>query len=515
MAMTVADTILGAARGTAAGAIAAANANGALRFGEATAYLNEVFRLAPLVSLDPSIVVSQSAHETDYWRSGWWTERLNPAGIGITGDPAQNAQSHTWANGTDAAQSHLAHLLVYVLGPTKAAAAWAKAAGAAQPLSAVDPRYDAYVEAYGDTAIARTIHDLAGTWAVDPAYDVGIVAKSRVLFPQLPDQGASPVADVTFGNVPHPAVDIRDIPNNTAWNNLGQRTIRSICWHRMLGTLWGTDSWFRGGGASSALTDYGLGVAASDGAGEAGHLMRWNDPRGRRAPWANGPVSGAYGDGKAFVDTYGVNGVNRDVVSLEISGQQTTPLDEKARAKICELTAYWADQYRVPWAAFPAIEAEGGRSFVIWHQEFTIGTGKECPFQVVMDETTGLIARTKDILKSYQTAGKPPVTPSTTTTAPPTPLPEFPAARVKAPDTILAQGFKLELCPNPRWTATHGGRFKTYPDRAAPNVVAPYKAGDGKTYTLPYQTTVKREVWLVSSNGSWAMRKNFAEAAEG
>src|SRR5262245_23185558 len=101
MGMTVSDTILGAARGTAAGAIAAANANGAHRFGEVTAYAKEAFRLAPLVGLDPSIAVSQSAHETDYWRSGWWLERLNPAGIGITGDPAQNAQSHTWTNGTD------------------------------------------------------------------------------------------------------------------------------------------------------------------------------------------------------------------------------------------------------------------------------------------------------------------------------------------------------------------------------------------------------------------------------
>jgi len=202
VSMTVSDTILGPGRGTAAGAIAAANGQGALRFGEVTAYLNEVFRLARLLAIDPSIAVSQSAHETDYWRSGWWTQRLNPAGIGITGDPAQNAQSHTWTNGTDAAQSHLAHLLVYVLGPSKASAAWAKAPGAAQPLWAVDPRYDAYVEAYGDRAIARTIHDLAGTWAVDPAYDAGIVAKSQQLFAHLPDQGAVPVADGYTTTVP-------------------------------------------------------------------------------------------------------------------------------------------------------------------------------------------------------------------------------------------------------------------------------------------------------------------------
>src|SRR5262245_47713083 len=93
MGMTVSDTILGAARGTAAGAIAYATSGGAARLPDATAYLREVFRLAPLVGLDPSIAVSQSCHETSLdgrpWNSAWWTQRLNPAGIGITGDPAQ------------------------------------------------------------------------------------------------------------------------------------------------------------------------------------------------------------------------------------------------------------------------------------------------------------------------------------------------------------------------------------------------------------------------------------------
>src|SRR5439155_705844 len=75
-------------------------------FAPVAEYVDEVYRLAPLVGMDPAIVVAQSAHETGAWTSPWWTERHNPAGIGITGDPVENDQSHTWANGTDAARSH-------------------------------------------------------------------------------------------------------------------------------------------------------------------------------------------------------------------------------------------------------------------------------------------------------------------------------------------------------------------------------------------------------------------------
>src|SRR5262249_52809047 len=158
---------------------------------------------------------------------------------------------------------------------------------------------------------------------------------------------------------------------------------------------------------------------------------------------------------------------------------------EKARAKICELTAYWADQYRVPWSAFPAIEAEGGRSFVIWHTEFTAGTGKMCPFEVVQAETNDLIARTKDLLKGYQTSGRPPATSTPTTTAPPTS--EYPAHRVPAPDTISAQGIRLVAMANPRFRCVKGTTVRTYPNRQAPaGTKTPCQAG--KDYTFDYAT---------------------------
>lgn len=207
-----------------------------------------------------------------------------------------------------------------------------------------------------------------------------------------------------FGNVPHPPYIDRPITKaeGKGQNNLGKRTPKGVVWHRILGSLWGTDGYFRQSGVN-ALTDYGIGVLATDGAANDGVILRWNDPRGYQSGWASGPVNGAYGDGLAFVNKYGVNAVNRDQVSIEISGDQLTPLSEKSRNAIAALTAHYADQYGIPWDVFP-IAPQDGFSFVRWHQEFTIGSGKQCPFKVVMDETNDLIERTRAILKKYQVA---------------------------------------------------------------------------------------------------------------
>src|SRR5215211_7623647 len=85
MPMRVTDPLRAAKRGSPEAAIAFAGARGARRLGEVKRYVRAVYRLAPKVGLDPAIVVSQASHETASWTSFWWNERLNPAGIGITG----------------------------------------------------------------------------------------------------------------------------------------------------------------------------------------------------------------------------------------------------------------------------------------------------------------------------------------------------------------------------------------------------------------------------------------------
>ena len=223
-----------------------------------------------------------------------------------------------------------------------------------------------------------------------------------------------------FGKVPHPPYQRRIVTNSTAWNDLGKRTIRAVVWHRMYGTLWGTDGYFRADGSYKALTDYGVGVAATDGNDQAGVILMWNDPDGRRAPWASGPAQSPVGDAVPFINRYGVNGVNRDAVSIEISGSGGTALDAKARAAVVALTAYYADQYRVPWDSFPAVPGEG-RSFVMWHGEIYDGKRNSCPGAVVMGLTDAMIEETKAILKRYQTMGDAPVEPSEPVYAKPQP----------------------------------------------------------------------------------------------
>lgn len=220
-----------------------------------------------------------------------------------------------------------------------------------------------------------------------------------------------PVA-LTFGKVPHPTHSKRIITNSTAWNNLGQRQGRAVVWHRMYGTLWGTDTYFRGEALNKALTDYGVGVSATDGASQAGVILMWNDPFGNRSPYASGPVQNPIDDGKKFVDLYGVSAVNRDGISIEISGNGGTALDAKARASVVALTAYYADQYGKRLAAagkqfdhttFPYIPSENNRSFVCYHGEFYDGKRLSCPGAVVTAATDGMIAEVRAILKKYQT----------------------------------------------------------------------------------------------------------------
>jgi hypothetical protein len=232
---------------------------------------------------------------------------------------------------------------------------------------------------------------------------------------------------LTFGNVKHPPFQDRLIPdaNNSAWNNLGQKTVEGVVWHRMIGDLAGTDGYFRA--HAPGLTEYGVGVYAegydarySDVAALDGVLYRWNDPLGfahgtkgeanyvspNRSPWASGPVLNPYGDGLAFLQYHNndANAVNRNQTAIEIAGDYGMPLSDAAKRTIIALTAYWADQAEVPWDSFPIIPARG-YSFVTWHNEYCGLDYKKCPGDVVMNNTDEMIAGVVDILKVAQTSG--------------------------------------------------------------------------------------------------------------
>lgn len=251
----------------------------------------------------------------------------------------------------------------------------------------------------------------------------------------IPGEQEQPVS-VIFGKVPKPPAINRFISSNQnmAWNDLGTRLAvpNAFVLHRMEGSLNGTDTYFRGFANArqtgiGGLTNIGIGVAAMDGSALAGVTYEWNTPEldtQHRAGWANGQVKGAYGDGLKYVNRFGIDAVNRDTESCEISGQLGTALDEASRAAIAGRLAWRADQYgavlankgeQFDYSTFPFIPSQD-RNFTIWHQEFTIGTGKTCPGPVVMAETDALIARAKAIMERYQTGA---------VTLPPEPAPVY------------------------------------------------------------------------------------------
>jgi hypothetical protein len=229
---------------------------------------------------------------------------------------------------------------------------------------------------------------------------------------------------INFGNISHPPFVDRLIPDvqNRAWDDLGPRRPLGVCQHSMLGSLWGTDEYFRRGPASRALTDYGIG-GATDGPQWDGVILRWNDPLGRpssvtidgvaravspnRAPWANGGSDDLEGDGPAFVRRLGIAAINRDLVSIERSdgGVEHAPVSARQFESICALTAHWFDVAKVPWDQFPRNPAYGIVTHML-HFEFA---AKGCPFPPVISRIDEIQARVRQILRAGQSIEQPAV----------------------------------------------------------------------------------------------------------
>lgn len=215
-----------------------------------------------------------------------------------------------------------------------------------------------------------------------------------------------------FGRVLHPPFTDRLIPDaeNGAWDDLGQRKPVGIVSHTMVGTLWGTDKWFRRGASSDGLTDYGVGID--------GTILRWNDPLGKphpgvsanRAGWANGGSDGLEGDGPLFVRTMGINAINRDLVSIERDDQgqpYSYPFVGKQLDAFVRLAAHWFDYANVPWDRFP-INPNLWQAIVTYffHLEFAT---KGCPWGPVEAKVNEVQNAIRGLLKAGQVDNATPV----------------------------------------------------------------------------------------------------------
>jgi hypothetical protein len=158
--------------------IAYALAHNANRKDEVVAFFTELGRLCGLTGFNIRILGPQSYHEVfnpitkRAYDSRWWVERLNPSGIGITGVPAQNEASRTWANGTESAKAHVAHMYAYVVGNAEIPVEWQR----------LDPRFSAVFQA-GFAGTVAVLGDLGnGKWATDPEYATKIMTKANEIF---------------------------------------------------------------------------------------------------------------------------------------------------------------------------------------------------------------------------------------------------------------------------------------------------------------------------------------------
>ena len=163
------DTLMHAPRGDADGIYRFAEAVGSARLPDTRAYIDEIYRLAPIVGLDPAILIGQSALETGYWRGKFWVSDLNPAGIGITDD--NQPTSFHWATGTDAARGHIYHLYVYAVGVPSST-------HILHQYRALDPRVQNAVDA-GYAGTKTTIQSLEGSWATMSLYAQGLCNKGN------------------------------------------------------------------------------------------------------------------------------------------------------------------------------------------------------------------------------------------------------------------------------------------------------------------------------------------------
>jgi hypothetical protein len=303
---------------------------------------------------------------------------------------------------------------------------------------------------------------------------------------------------IAFGLVPYPSMVESHLPaSNPMVQESGAPEVpEAIFWHRMVGSLLGTDGWFHAGHAATA---YGVGVQATDGAQLAGVIYEWIAPRTGWYGESSGPWQQPYGDGLIYGRAVGAGSINRLSKAIEISGDVGTALDEKSRDAIANITAYWADQRHIPYTEFPLLKA-ANRSFVIWHNEITGMTYKTCPGHVVMNETEALIERTKRRMQQFQEAGaevKPPKY------APKNPLPGPVVSQVYGGKVFVRAtgGLTLAETTAPLQWASPTAKA-TAPAYAKGRKVAPAYSTLGDD----------GEVWIVEKNGQ---RWRFSSFVEG
>lgn len=376
-------------------------------------YIDSLYETAPLLNLNADLLFGQAILETAWFTSGWWKQRRNPAGIGITGTASQDAQSQRFANGHEAALGHVAHMLAYV-DYRRAESRWEEAA-LGVPIRTADQRFDAPYEADYSAQTLRGLGQVrqdpkTGQWLGwsldDPTYGTKIATRINEILSKAAGSSTQPQPDPqapVFGRAVHPNyIDaIANKAGGSGYDTVPPRKIVGACTHEWMGnmSISGVRTFFScpsGERCGNALVDY---TVMKDGT-----LIRLNDPRGTRSPWASGggvgSPGGLEGDGPAFVAKFGVNAINAGLVSCEVMKQDNEQYTDAQIDTLGKLYAYWHDQDGQLWSEHPYTTKYGiVTSFL--HYEFgttNCGVGE-------VDDITKVQAATRGYMKAAQLGG--------------------------------------------------------------------------------------------------------------
>jgi hypothetical protein len=385
------------------------------------AMATEIRRLCIAIKIDWRAPIGHSHVETGDpatgigWMSNIWAERGNPAGIGVEG--GGNDKGFTFTDPKVAARAMVLRYALYIYGRRDDWPDFVEEA--LGPYVSADPKKLKMPDDYYGSV--KAIKDLQGKWWEADTGASGMAAAAQKIFG---DYDSNDVPAPTTNNMKkglvalpkHTKRFISNKPNHVGWDDLGPRPTSPGHWrqHRMQGSLWGTDEFFRQV-STPALTDVGIDH-------QTGEMIIWIPWWNTRiTPWASGPVKAPYGDAACSLDnnpypSVGVSLANFGGVSCELSGffrqpgtsvQQDSPWSLTSKKVLAQAIASVAHDGGITWQKFPY--DQDGCSMFTWHEEWIGKPGdgvpsdsKHCPGDVVMAATNEILGMAKDILEHAQ-----------------------------------------------------------------------------------------------------------------
>ena len=211
---------------------------------------------------------------------------------------------------------------------------------------------------------------------------------------------------IVYGKVPQPPVLTMIVAKDydgAGYDSCPPRKIVGVCGHITDGLPPGNDmaqiQWYYNfvapGGErhDTALWDYTVATG--------GTIAMFNDPWGKRRPWANGWGSegpGLEGDGPAFVQKFGAYGTNFNLASVERVGKSPNPMTDAQMTASINLWAWIYDKIKVSYDSFP-VNQQYGIVTDLQHWELA---QKPCPGTGIRNQTDQLQTGIKQRMKTFQ-----------------------------------------------------------------------------------------------------------------